>query len=148
MNQIFTFAGVSRKHNELRFRTSNRAEYVDILIKEGHADVDIVSLPSPMSKDAAVLHLLTSDFAIDNDEAVQALTLEAQKRRLPGYAKVRAAKAEVAAEPEAPAEPVVSEDDNVIILAEEVKPKKARKSKAAAAMTAWAEAAEAEEQAA
>lgn len=153
MNQIFTFAGVSRKHNELRLRTSNRAEYVDILLKEGHTDVDIVSLPSAMSKDAAVLHLLSSDFVIDNDEARDALVQEATKRKLPGYVKVKAAKAEEvlpevteaveegvggSADEQAPVE---AEEDNVIVLEEEVKPKKARKSKAAE----WAEAANAEE---
>lgn len=164
MNQIFTFAGVSRKHSDLRLRTSNRAEYVDILLKEGHTDVDIVSLPSPMTKDAAVLHLLNSDFVIDNDEARDALVLEATRRRLPGYVKAKKDKAEevqpeVAAE-EQPVEegvggaaneeaPVVAEEDNVIVLEEEVKPAKKKKaSKASPASTAfqqWAEAAAAEE---
>lgn len=157
MNQIFTFAGVSRKHSDLRLRTSNRPEYVDILIKEGHTDVDIISLPSPMSKDDAVLHLLNSDFIVDNDEARDALVLEATKRKLPGYAKVKATKAEEV-QPEAevqPEEAAVEEDaaplaeDNVIVLEEEVKPKKAKKAKAATpastAFQAWAEAANAEE---
>lgn len=161
MNQIFTFAGVSRKHSDLRLRTSNRAEYVDILLKEGHTDVDIVSLPSPMTKDAAVLHLLNSDFVIDNDEARDALVLEATKRRLPGYVKAKKDKAAeeaqpVAAEEEQPLEEGVGgtadeevqpvAEDNVIVLEEEVKPSKKKKaSKAADAMTAWAEAANAEE---
>ena len=149
MNQIFTFAGVSRKHSELRLRTSNRPEYVDILIKEGHTDVDIISLPSPMGKDALVLHLLNSDFIIDNDEARDALVLEATKRKLPGYAKARKSEEVLPEEPavEAEVQPA-AEEDNVIILEQEVKPKKARKSsKAADAVTAWAEAV-AEEQAA
>ena len=154
MNQIFTFAGVSRKHSELRLRTSNRPEYVDILIKEGHTDVDIISLPSPMGKDALVLHLLNSDFIIDNDEARDALVLEATKRKLPGYAKARKTE-EVLPEEPAAEEPAVEAEvqpaaleDNVIILEQEVKPRKAKKSsKAADAVTAWAEAV-AEEQAA
>jgi hypothetical protein len=151
MNQIFTFAGVSRKHSELRLRTSNRPEYVDILIKEGHTDVDIISLPSPMGKDALVLHLLNSDFIIDNDEARDALVLEATKRKLPGYAKARKSEEvqpeEPAVEAEAEVQPA-AEEDNVIILEQEVKPRKAKKSsKAADAVTAWAEAV-AEEQAA
>ena len=161
MNQIFTFAGVSRKHSDLRLRTSNRAEYVDILLKEGHTDVDIVSLPSPMTKDAAVLHLLNSDFVIDNDEAREALVLEATKRKLPGYVKAKKDKAAeevqpVAAEEVQPLEEGVGgtadeevqpvAEDNVIVLEEEVKPAKKKKaSKAADAMTAWAEAANAEE---
>ena len=144
MDKLYTFAGVSRKHNDLRLRVSNLPDgRASILEAEGHTDIDIVALPSPMTKEQAVLHLLNSDFVIDNDDAKAALELEAQKRKLPGYVKAKKEKAEVKQEvtEEAPTE----EADNVIVLEEEVKPKKARKSKAADAMTAWAEAANAEE---
>lgn len=145
MDKLYTFAGVSRKHNDLRLRVSNLPDgRASILEAEGHTDIDIVALPHAMTKEQAVLHLLNSDFVIDNDDAKAALELEAQKRKLPGYVKAKKEKAEVKQEvtEEAPTE----EADNVIVLEEEVKPKKARKSsKAADAMTAWAEAANAEE---
>lgn len=144
MDKLYTFAGVSRKHNDLRLRVSNLPDgRASILEAEGHTDIDIVALPHAMTKEQAVLHLLNSDFVIDNDDAKAALELEAQKRKLPGYVKAKKEKAEV--KQEVTEETPTEEADNVIVLEEEVKPKKARKSKAADAMTAWAEAANAEE---
>lgn len=148
MDKLYTFAGVSRKHNDLRLRVSNLPDgRASILEAEGHTDIDIVALPSPMTKEQAVLHLLNSDFVIDNDDAKAALELEAQKRKLPGYAKAKKEKpAAEEVKPEVAAEELPEAEDNVIVLEEEVKPKKAKKSsKAADAMTAWAEAANAEE---
>lgn len=147
MDKLYTFAGVSRKHNDLRLRVSNLPDgRASILEAEGHTDIDIVALPHAMTKEQAVLHLLNSDFVIDNDDAKAALELEAQKRRLPGYVKARKEKpAAEEVKQEVTEEAPTEEADNVIVLEEEVKPKKARKSKAADAMTAWAEAANAEE---
>lgn len=85
MDRIFSHAGVSRKAGQLKFRTSNRAEYVDILIKEGHSDLDILELTEPMTKDAALAFLLSIDFANGNAEVQATLEAEATKRRLPGY---------------------------------------------------------------
>lgn len=118
MDRIFSHAGVSRKAGQLKFRTSNRAEYVDILIKEGHSDLDILELTEPMSKDAALAFLLSIDFANGNAEVQATLEAEATKRRLPGYepeARKRGRKPKAAVEA-AEADTEVAEDDNVIEL--------------------------------
>lgn len=108
MDKLFSHAGVSRKAGQLKFRTSNRAEYVDILIKEGHSDLDIMDLGQSMTKDAALAFLLSINFDNGNTEVRDALTAEAVKRRLPGYepeARKRGRKAKVAA----------TEDDAAVI---------------------------------
>jgi hypothetical protein len=104
MDRIFSHAGVSRKAGQLKFRTSNRAEYVDILIKEGHSDLDILQLTEPMSKDDALAFLLSIDFANGNAEVQATLEAEATKRRLPGYepeARKRGRKPKAVAEDDA-----------------------------------------------
>lgn len=114
MDKLFSYAGVSRKAGQLKFRTSNRAEYVDILIKEGHSDLDIMDLGQNMTKDDALAFLLSINFDNGNAEVRAVLEAEATKRRLPGYepeAKKRGRKPRAVE-----AEAVEADADNVIEL--------------------------------
>lgn len=98
MTKFYTHAGVSRKAGKLKFRASNRVEYIDILIKEGHNDLDIIQLKHVMSKDDAVSYLLSIDFDNGNAEVRGVLEAEATKRKLPGYTKAELKARDAAAE--------------------------------------------------
>lgn len=54
--KTFTYAGTARNTDgSVVFRATNRDGYADILAKEGKTDINIMSLPYPMTKaDAAV----------------------------------------------------------------------------------------------
>lgn len=122
MTKLFSHAGVSRKAGKLKFRASNRPEYIDILIKEGHDDLDIMQLSHAMSKDDAVAYLLSIDFDNGNAEVRSVLEAEATKRKLPGYTKAELKARDAAAE-ELIAELVEEADaaeDNVIDITDDL----------------------------
>lgn len=122
MTKLFSHAGVSRKAGKLKFRASNRPEYIDILIKEGHDDLDIMQLSHAMSKDDAVAYLLSIDFDNGNAEVRSVLEAEATKRKLPGYTKAELKARDAAAE-ELVAELVAEADaaeDNVIDITDDL----------------------------
>ena len=122
MTKLFSHAGVSRKAGKLKFRASNRPEYIDILIKEGHDDLDIMQLSHPMSKEDAVAYLLAIDFDNGNAEVRGVLEAEATKRKLPGYTKAELKARDAAAE-ELIAELVEEADaaeDNVIDITDDL----------------------------
>ena len=122
MTKLFSHAGVSRKAGKLKFRASNRPEYVDILIKEGHDDLDIMQLSHAMSKEDAVAYLLSIDFDNGNAEVRGVLEAEATKRKLPGFTKAELKARDAAAE-ELIAELVAeagAADDNVIDITDEI----------------------------
>lgn len=121
MTKLFSHAGVSRKAGKLKFRASNRPEYVDILIKEGHDDLDIMQLSHAMSKEDAVAYLLSIDFDNGNAEVRGVLEAEATKRKLPGYTKAELKARDAAAEEliaELVEEADAAEADNVIDIAD------------------------------
>lgn len=115
MDKIFARAGVTRMNGQLKLRFSNQIDgRMDILIREGHTDIDIVELREPMTRAEAVAYLLSIDFANGNAEVQAVLEAEARKRRLPGYepeARKRGRRPRVVE-----AEAVEAEDDNVIEL--------------------------------
>jgi hypothetical protein len=90
---VFSHAGVSKLNGEFKVRFANDALRVKVLAKNGHKDIDIVELKTPMSKEDAVAYLLSIDFANGN-KAVQAALDEAAGKRgvkaAPTMAKIEA----------------------------------------------------------
>ena len=90
---VFSHAGVSKLNGEFKVRFANDALRVKVLAKNGHKDIDIVELKTPMTKEDAVAYLLSIDFANGN-KAVQAALDEAAGKRgvkaAPTMAKIEA----------------------------------------------------------
>jgi hypothetical protein len=76
----YSHAGVSKLNGEFKVRFANDALRVKVLAKNGHKDIDIVELKTPMTKEAAVAYLLQIDFANGNKEVQAALDEAAGKR--------------------------------------------------------------------
>jgi len=98
---VFTHAGVSKLNGEFKVRFANDALRVKVLAKNGHSDIDIVELKTPMTKEDAIAYLVGIYFATQNcvtNAAVQAALEEAIDKRAPKPAKVaKAPKAKVPA---------------------------------------------------
>ena len=91
---VFTHAGVSKLNGEFKVRFANDALRVKVLAKNGHSDIDIVELKTPMTKEDAIAYLVGIDFATQNgvtNAAVQAALEEAIDKRAVKPAKVKAA---------------------------------------------------------
>lgn len=76
----FAYAGVSRLNGKMKVRFANDQMRVKVLAKNGHTDIDIVQLKSPMSKEDAVAYLLSIDFDNGNADVRAALEAEQGKR--------------------------------------------------------------------
>jgi hypothetical protein len=76
----FSHAGVSRLNGEFKVRFANDSLRVKVLAKNGHKDIDIIELKSPMSKEDAVAFLLSINFDNGNKEVRAALEAEVDKR--------------------------------------------------------------------
>ena len=90
---VFSHAGVSKLNGEFKVRFANDALRVKVLAKNGHKDIDIVELKTPMTKEAAVAYLLSIDFANGNKTVQAALDEAAGKRgvkAIPTMAKIEA----------------------------------------------------------
>ena len=105
MNTTFTQAGVSRLKGEFKARFANDALRVKVLAKNGHTDIDLMELPTPMTKEAAVAFLIDVNFDNGNAEVRAALEAELDKRtekpkaeKAPKEPKVKKVKAEVSME--------------------------------------------------
>jgi hypothetical protein len=105
MNATFTQAGVSRLKGEFKARFANDALRVKVLAKNGHTDIDLMELPTPMTKEAAVAFLIDVNFDNGNAEVRAALDAELDKRtekpkaeKAPKEPKVKKVKAEVSME--------------------------------------------------
>ena len=85
MSKTFSHAGVSTLDGVTKARFANDSLRIKVLAKNGHKDIDIVELKTPMSKADAVAYLLSIDFATQNgftNETVQAALLaEVDKRQ-------------------------------------------------------------------
>jgi hypothetical protein len=108
----FTHAGVSKLDGEFKVRFCNDQMRVKVLAKNGHSDIDIVELKTPMTKEDAVAYLLSIDFATTNGKtnaAVQAaLEAELDKRSPKAASKDKPKKeAKKAPKPKAPAKPTI-----------------------------------------
>jgi hypothetical protein len=77
---VYTHAGVSKLNGEFKVRFANDMMRVKVLAKNGHKDIDIVELKTPMTKEDAVAFLLSIDFANGNKAVQAALESAADKR--------------------------------------------------------------------
>ena len=108
----FTHAGVSKLDGEFKVRFCNDQMRVKVLAKNGHSDIDIVELKTPMTKEDAVAYLLSIDFATTNGKtnAGVQLALESElDKRSPKAASKDAPKKEAkkAPKPKAPVKPTI-----------------------------------------
>ena len=92
MSKTFSHAGVSKLDGEFKVRFANDALRTKVLIKNGHTDIDILQLPHPMTKEDAIAHLLSIDFATDkfgvtNQAVHEAILAELDKRAPEGASK-------------------------------------------------------------
>jgi len=81
---VFTHAGVSTLNGVTKARFANDALRVKVLAKNGHRDIDIVELKTPMSKEDAVAFLISIDFATQNgvtNAATQSALEDAVEKR-------------------------------------------------------------------
>jgi outer membrane biosynthesis protein TonB len=120
MNATFTQAGVSRLKGEFKARFANDALRVKVLAKNGHTDIDLMELPTPMTKEAAVAFLIDINFDNGNAEVRAALDAELDKRT----EKPKAEKA--------PKEPKVKKEKKAEVSMESIKEKIAEAAEAAA----------------
>jgi hypothetical protein len=89
----FSVAGVSTLSGKTKIRFANDTMRIKILAKNGHTDVDLVSLPNEMTKSEIAVHLKEIGFG-GNSPAVQAaIAYVAKKNPAPEAAKAPAAKA-------------------------------------------------------
>ena len=125
---VFTHAGVSKLNGEFKVRFANDALRVKVLAKNGHSDIDIVELKTPMNKEDAISYLMAIDFATQNgvtNAAVQAALEEAIDKRV-----VKAPKAKAAPKAKVPAKKGPSMDAIKAKVAAAKKAPVATKSKA------------------
>ena len=80
MSKTFTHAGVSTLDGVTKARFCNDALRQKVLIKNGHTNIDIVELMSPMTKEDAVAALIKANFANGNAVVQAALEAEIEKR--------------------------------------------------------------------
>ena len=84
MSKTFTHAGVSKFNGEFKVRYANDALRTKVLVKNGHTDIDIMQLPSPMVKEDVIAYLISIDFAtqhgVTNESVKAALLAEVDKR--------------------------------------------------------------------
>jgi len=69
----FKVAGVSKQHGEFKVRFANDMLRVKVLEKNAHKDIDLMELPTPMTKEAALSYLLSINFDNGNKEVRAAL---------------------------------------------------------------------------
>jgi hypothetical protein len=75
----FSVAGVSTLEGKTKIRFANDAMRVKILAKNGHTDVDLVELPSEMTKAEIAQHLVEIDFAKGRKAVADAIAYVAKK---------------------------------------------------------------------
>jgi len=94
----FAVAGVSTLAGKTKIRFANDTMRIKILAKNGHTDVDLVSLPNEMTKSEIAQHLVEIGFG-SGKPAVQAAIAYVAKKNPPAavLAPTAAAKAPVAA---------------------------------------------------
>lgn len=90
----FAVAGVSTLEGKTKLRFANDTMRIKILAKNGHTNVELVELPTEMTKAEAVQHLKAIAFG-HGDAAIEAAIAYAEKKNpAPVAAKTTAVKAE------------------------------------------------------
>ena len=81
--KTFSVAGVSTLDGKTKIRFANDTMRIKILAKNGHTGVELVTLPSEMTKAEAVQHLRSIEFG-KGDAAVEAAMAYAEKKNPAG----------------------------------------------------------------
>jgi len=93
----FAVAGVSTLEGKTKIRFANDTMRIKILAKNGHSDIDLVELPSEMSKAEIAQHLVAIGFGKGNAAIEAAIAYVAKKNPAPQAEKTSAVKAEAVA---------------------------------------------------
>ena len=80
MNKTFSFAGVSTLDGVIKLRVANDSMRVKVLAKNGHSNIDIIELKTPLTKEDAVAYLLSINFDNGNTAIREALVADSEKR--------------------------------------------------------------------
>jgi len=95
-DNLFKVAGVSTVKGNYKVRFANDLSRVKVLIKTGHTDIELIELPSAMSKADAVTHLKTTAL-MDKEVYRQAIETADAKYNAEPTVKVKAAKPSLSA---------------------------------------------------
>jgi hypothetical protein len=83
MSQLFTVAGTSSlPAGGTKVRFANDMTRVKVLLKGGHENIDLIELPTAMTKEDVVAYLIKIDFANGDADKLEAINAEATKRRV------------------------------------------------------------------
>ena len=93
----FAVAGVSTLEGKTKIRFANDTMRIKILAKNGHTDVELVELPTEMTKAEAVQHLKAVGFGSGNAAVLWAIAYAEKKNPAPAGNKATAAKVEAIA---------------------------------------------------
>ena len=91
----FAVAGVSTLNGKTKIRFANDTMRIKILAKNGHTDVDLVSLPNEMTKAEIAQHLTEIGFGSGNPAVQAAIAYVAKKNPDTAAGKTPAVKAAV-----------------------------------------------------
>ena len=97
MSQLFTVAGTSTlPEGGTKVRYANDMTRVKVLVKGGHENIDLIELPTAMTKEDIVAYLIKIDFANGDADKQAAINAEATKRKVgETVAKAKSAKGNV-----------------------------------------------------
>lgn len=105
-DKLFAVAGTSTHEGETKLRFANDMLRTKILKKNGHTDINLVELPSEMTKAEAIQHLKSIEFG-KGDASIEAAIAAGEKKNpvatKPGKAKAATAKATADVAPSATA---------------------------------------------
>ena len=83
MSQLFTVAGTSSlPAGGTKVRYANDTMRVKVLAKGGHENIDLIELPTAMTKEEVVAYLIKIDFANGDAVKQEAINAEAAKRKV------------------------------------------------------------------
>jgi hypothetical protein len=89
----FAVAGVSTLNGKTKIRFANDTMRIKILAKNGHTNVELVSLPNEMTKAEIAAYLTSTGFGSDSPAVQAAISYIAKKNPAPEAAKAPAVKA-------------------------------------------------------
>lgn len=81
-SKTFSVAGVSTHKDGTKIRFANDSARVKILIKNGHTGIDLIDLPSEMTKAEIAQHLFETDFAKGRPAVLEAIQDLAKKNKV------------------------------------------------------------------
>jgi len=93
----FSVAGVSTLEGKTKIRFANDTMRIKILAKNGHTNVDLINLPSEMTKAEIAAHMTAEGFGAGKPEVQAAIAYIAKKNPAPVAAKAAPVKAAVTA---------------------------------------------------